>query len=75
MSETLPMADLERRAASPATHGHAVRAMFDRIAPTYDVLNRLIAAASTDVGARARFVSWGAHRRGRSSICAPAPWI
>lgn len=42
MSESLPMAELDRRAAQPATHGTAVRAMFDRIAPTYDVLNRLM---------------------------------
>jgi ubiquinone/menaquinone biosynthesis methyltransferase len=39
-----PLADLERRLASGDSHAAGVRDMFDRIAPTYDTLNRLLSA-------------------------------
>lgn len=39
-----PVARLSERAAAPAEHADANRAMFDRIAPTYDTLNRLMSA-------------------------------
>jgi ubiquinone/menaquinone biosynthesis methyltransferase len=39
-----PVPELQRRAAAPAAHAEANRAMFERIAPTYDVLNRLMTA-------------------------------
>lgn len=35
-----PVPELDGRAGREGDHGSAVRAMFDRIAPTYDVLNR-----------------------------------
>jgi ubiquinone/menaquinone biosynthesis methyltransferase len=37
-----PVAELDARKAAPAAHANANRAMFDRIAPTYDVLNKLM---------------------------------
>ena len=37
-----PVAKLEARKDAPAEHASANRAMFDRIAPTYDVLNKLM---------------------------------
>lgn len=36
------VADLSARKDAPTEHANANRAMFDRIAPTYDVLNRLM---------------------------------
>jgi len=41
---TQPVADLRARGGAEAAHGSAARQMFDRIAPTYDVLNRLMSA-------------------------------
>jgi ubiquinone/menaquinone biosynthesis methyltransferase len=41
---TVPIADLRARRGDEAAHGSAARGMFDRIAPTYDVLNRLMSA-------------------------------
>ncbi|HEY1957128.1 MAG TPA: ubiquinone/menaquinone biosynthesis methyltransferase [Polyangiaceae bacterium] len=37
-----PEPSLDRRRASPEAHAAGVRAMFDRIAPRYDLLNRLV---------------------------------
>lgn len=39
-----PVPELERRGDAPEAHAAANRAMFDRIAPTYDLLNRLMSA-------------------------------
>ncbi len=41
---TPPIAELDRRPMHEREHGQAVRSMFDRIAPTYDALNRLMSA-------------------------------
>jgi ubiquinone/menaquinone biosynthesis methyltransferase len=41
---TQPVADLRARGGVQAAHGSAARQMFDRIAPTYDVLNRIMSA-------------------------------
>jgi len=37
-----PVAKLEERSAAPSAHAAANREMFDRIAPTYDLLNKLM---------------------------------
>jgi ubiquinone/menaquinone biosynthesis methyltransferase len=37
-----PIADLGRRRGEEAAHGSAARKMFERIAPTYDLLNRVL---------------------------------
>jgi ubiquinone/menaquinone biosynthesis methyltransferase len=37
-----PIADVRSRTGAEASHGEAARGMFDRIAPTYDALNRLM---------------------------------
>lgn len=37
-----PVAKLDDRGAAPAAHAEANRAMFERIAPTYDLLNKLM---------------------------------
>ena len=42
MEEARPQPDLDARRAAPAAHAEGVRAMFDRIAPRYDLLNRLV---------------------------------
>jgi ubiquinone/menaquinone biosynthesis methyltransferase len=55
MSST-PIADVRARRGDEASHGEAARSMFDRIAPTYDTLNRLM-SGGTDVRWRARAVA------------------
>jgi ubiquinone/menaquinone biosynthesis methyltransferase len=52
---TVPIAELSGRRGEEAAHGNAARTMFDRIAPTYDVLNRLL-SAGIDTRWRARAV-------------------
>lgn len=41
---SVPVPDLSRRADAPEAHASANQAMFERIAPTYDVLNKLMTA-------------------------------
>ncbi len=41
-SEASPIPAVHAREAQPSAHDGAVRAMFDRIAPTYDLLNHLM---------------------------------
>jgi ubiquinone/menaquinone biosynthesis methyltransferase len=51
-----PIADLQARRGEEGAHGTAARRMFDRIAPTYDTLNRLM-SAGIDGQWRARAVA------------------
>ena len=55
MTTTLPIASVEERADKRGAHERGVRAMFDRIAPTYDLLNRWM-SAGTDARWRVRAV-------------------
>ncbi len=50
-----PLADLNARLDDQSGHGGAVRDMFDRIAPTYDLLNRVL-SAGIDVSWRKRAI-------------------
>jgi ubiquinone/menaquinone biosynthesis methyltransferase len=51
-----PVAELEARRGAEADHVRAARSMFDRIAPTYDVLNRVL-SMGIDRSWRARAVA------------------
>jgi ubiquinone/menaquinone biosynthesis methyltransferase len=53
---TTPIADLRARRGEEASHESAARGMFERIAPTYDTLNRLM-SAGIDRRWRARAVA------------------
>ncbi len=66
-----PIAELEDRAASPVEHADSVRAMFGRIAPTYDLLNRVL-SGGLDVSWRHRAVAAlrGAPRGPSLDLCA-----
>lgn len=50
-----PVADVHARSAAPVAHTAAVREMFDRISPTYDLLNRGL-SLGLDVAWRRRAV-------------------
>ncbi len=41
---SVPIADVHARSGEEASHGSAARGMFERIAPTYDTLNRIMSA-------------------------------
>jgi ubiquinone/menaquinone biosynthesis methyltransferase len=66
-----PIPELRERAHHEVDHGDGVRAMFDRIAPTYDVLNRVL-SAGTDRQWRARAIHElrGAPPGPRLDLCA-----
>lgn len=66
-----PIPDVRARHGAEAAHGSAARAMFDRIAPTYDALNRVM-SAGTDRRWRARAVAVlaGAPRGPVLDLCA-----
>jgi ubiquinone/menaquinone biosynthesis methyltransferase len=51
-----PIADVRARRGEETAHGDAARSMFDRIAPTYDSLNRVM-SAGTDRRWRSRAVT------------------
>jgi ubiquinone/menaquinone biosynthesis methyltransferase len=53
---SIPIADVRARRGDGGAHGNAARRMFDRIAPTYDTINRVL-SAGIDARWRARTVA------------------
>ncbi len=66
-----PIPELAARSGEEAAHGSAARGMFERIAPTYDALNRIL-SAGIDRRWRARAVAEvrGAPAGPRLNLCA-----
>jgi ubiquinone/menaquinone biosynthesis methyltransferase len=62
-----PVATVRERAADGAAHANAVREMFDRIAPTYDRINRVL-SAGIDVAWRRRAVREAVERAPAGSV-------
>ncbi|HEY8078683.1 MAG TPA: menaquinone biosynthesis decarboxylase [Labilithrix sp.] len=58
-----PVAELRARGRAPAAHARANRAMFDRIAPSYDAMNKLM-SLGIDRRWRARAIAALANARG-----------
>jgi ubiquinone/menaquinone biosynthesis methyltransferase len=56
MSDARPVAEVSLRPNDEASHANAVRAMFGRIAPTYDLLNRVL-SGGLDAAWRKRAVA------------------
>jgi ubiquinone/menaquinone biosynthesis methyltransferase len=56
MSDARPVAEVSLRPDDEAAHANAVRAMFGRIAPTYDLLNRVL-SVGLDAAWRKRAVA------------------
>jgi ubiquinone/menaquinone biosynthesis methyltransferase len=70
-AESRPIASLDERRAAPTEHDAGVRTMFDRIAPRYDLLNRIL-SGGFDQRWRRRAVreTANAPRGARLDVCA-----